>query len=231
MNTEADEINWEDLEAASDFYDMLKQTTNRTMFKQADDTEISGTSFFNNTFIATVDQLIKVFDEPRYDGNDGEDKVNFKWCLKTRQGMVFTIYDWKEYRPLGYDDKIEWHIGAHNELNSFRAYSLITNALKNIPSQPQSNYDAKTFHSLKLESNVIEHLKILMSCYKDTPYVFPDPVEKATFLMLAEHAILEEKNRLLSDLEKDLKDKTGIYEKIRYDIFKLDYWNGVRKLV
>jgi hypothetical protein len=33
--------------------------------------------------------------------------------------------------------------------------------------------------------------------------------------MLAEHAILEEKNKLLSDLEKDLKDKTDVFEKVK----------------
>ena len=229
MNTEADEINWEDLEAASDFYDMIKSNKN-TMFKQADDTETSGTSFFDHTFIATVDQLIKVFGEPVYDGNDGEDKVNFEWCLKTRQGMVFTIYDWKEYRPLGYDDKIEWHIGAHNKATSAIAHSLITTSLNNIPSQTQTNNSVKTAQVHSLTNYTIDNLNILMSCYKDKPYVFPNPVDKATFLVLAEQAILEEKNRLLSDLEKDLKDKTGIYEKIRYEIFKQDYWSGVRKL-
>lgn len=50
---------------------------------------------------------------------------------------------------------------------------------------------------------------------------------KAKFLILAEEAIAQEKLELLSDLEENLKKSTGTYEKIRYDIFKQDYFTGV----
>ena len=33
----------------------------------------------------------------------------------------FTIYDWKEYRPLHMDEKIEFHIGALSSTQSIEA--------------------------------------------------------------------------------------------------------------
>ena len=31
-----------------------------------------------------------------------------------KEKTVFTIYDWKEYRPIGWDEEIEFHIGGMN---------------------------------------------------------------------------------------------------------------------
>jgi hypothetical protein len=72
----------------------------------------SGTSFHYSTVRASVNELIKVIGEPTYEGNDGEDKVNIEWELEDDNEDVVTIYDWKEYRKIGYDEKIEWHIGG-----------------------------------------------------------------------------------------------------------------------
>ena len=74
--------------------------------------EIGGTSFHYSTVTATVNELIFVIGKPNYNGNDGEDKVNFEWELEDEEGNVVTIYDWKEYRKIGMDEKIEWHIGG-----------------------------------------------------------------------------------------------------------------------
>jgi hypothetical protein len=72
----------------------------------------SGTSFHHSTVRASVNELIKVIGEPTYVINDGEDKVNIEWELEDDNEDVVTIYDWKEYRKIGYDEKIEWHIGG-----------------------------------------------------------------------------------------------------------------------
>lgn len=74
--------------------------------------EIGGTSFHNSTVTATVNELIFVVGKPNYNGNDGEDKVNIEWELEDEDGNVVTIYDWKEYRKIGMDEKIVWHIGG-----------------------------------------------------------------------------------------------------------------------
>jgi len=72
----------------------------------------TGTSFYGVTLIVTPQQLIDALGEPDFFDNDGHDKVNMEYDLETEDGIVFTIYDWKEYRPLQMDEKIEFHIGG-----------------------------------------------------------------------------------------------------------------------
>jgi len=74
--------------------------------------DVFGTSFHLSTVRASVNELTKIIGEPTYEGNDGEDKVNIEWELEDDNEDVVTIYDWKEYRKIGYDEKIEWHIGG-----------------------------------------------------------------------------------------------------------------------
>ena len=73
-----------------------------------------GTSFHNVTINTTVNELTRVLGEPTYQTNDGEDKVNFEWVCETIDGEVVTIYDWKEYRSINENERIEFHLGGHN---------------------------------------------------------------------------------------------------------------------
>jgi hypothetical protein len=91
--------------------------------------DTDGTSFHGVVIRATVDQLTKAFGEP-CDNNTGEDKVNFVWEMETNEGEVFTIYDWKEGRPLGKDEFVTWHIGAKSKSVSNDAEREILKALK-----------------------------------------------------------------------------------------------------
>jgi hypothetical protein len=95
---------------------------------------ISGTSFYGSTIKATVNQLISICGQPYDDSNTGRDKVNFEWNLQTYSGDVFTIYDWKEYRIIGLDEVIEWHIGGRNEIITIQAYNELKAALQSTPS-------------------------------------------------------------------------------------------------
>ena len=72
----------------------------------------SGTSFYGVTLTVTPQQLIDALGEPEYFSNDGSDKTNMDYSLETEDEIAFTIYDWKEYRPLQMDEKIEFHIGG-----------------------------------------------------------------------------------------------------------------------
>jgi hypothetical protein len=74
----------------------------------------NGTSFHNTTIKTTVGKLKELFPNSYYEQNDGRDKTNFDFTLETSKGNVFTIYDWKEYRPIGEDEIIEFHIGANS---------------------------------------------------------------------------------------------------------------------
>lgn len=73
---------------------------------------IAGTSFHGITITTTPQKLIDLFPNTYYEGNSGQNKTNFDFTLENEEGKVFTIYDWKEYRPLEMDEMIIWHIGG-----------------------------------------------------------------------------------------------------------------------
>ena len=76
------------------------------------------TSFHKVTITTTVNELTRVLGEPTYQTNDGEDKTNFEWVCETIDGDVVTIYDWKEYRSIGKDEEIEFHLGGHSLIHT-----------------------------------------------------------------------------------------------------------------
>lgn len=81
----------------------------------------SGTSYHMVNLISTVNQITNAFGKPQIEDNTGQDKVNIEWIGELNDGSVFTIYDWKEYRVIGYDEEIEFHIGAKSKDISWRA--------------------------------------------------------------------------------------------------------------
>jgi hypothetical protein len=89
----------------------------------------NGTSFHDTTFTASVADLRKILGEPKYEQNDGSDKCNFDWTMETEDGTIFTVYDWKEYRRLGENEMIEWHIGGHSGADTRKALEEIGEAL------------------------------------------------------------------------------------------------------
>ncbi len=92
----------------------------------------NGTSFHDMTVIATPQELITILGTPIYNNNTGEDKVNMEWICENNDGEIFTVYDWKEYRSISNDEKIEWHIGGHGVKDTLTAKLEITRALNNI---------------------------------------------------------------------------------------------------
>jgi hypothetical protein len=81
----------------------------------------NGTSFHNVTITASPKLLKQLLGEPEYENNTGEDKVNMEWVLETEDGDVFTVYDWKEGRPIKDEELIEWHIGGKNKMDTITA--------------------------------------------------------------------------------------------------------------
>jgi hypothetical protein len=94
--------------------------------------EIGGTSFHDTTIGTTVHTLRKLLGEPYCEGNDGKDKVNFEWQCQTYEGDVFTVYDWKEYRPLDEHEIIEFHIGGRSKRVTEQAKNEMYEALGKI---------------------------------------------------------------------------------------------------
>jgi hypothetical protein len=74
-----------------------------------------GTSFHDTTIGTTIYTLRKLLGEPVCEDNTGESKVNYEWVMETWGGDVFTVYDWKEYRPLDEHEVIEFHIGGNSK--------------------------------------------------------------------------------------------------------------------
>jgi hypothetical protein len=93
---------------------------------------VNGTSFWQDTFEATINQIEEMLGEPTYFTNDGTDKVNVEWNAQTSSGLPFTIYDWKEYRPIGRTETIRWHVGGHSPLETDEALMEILELLASI---------------------------------------------------------------------------------------------------
>lgn len=91
-----------------------------------------GTSFHGTVFNASVADLRKILGDPDMEQNDGRDKVNFEWTMETDNGNVFTVYDWKEYRPIEEDEIIEWHVGGVSRFVTQEALKEIAGALNNL---------------------------------------------------------------------------------------------------
>ena len=100
----------------------MKQTTQ----------SICGTSFHDTIITTTLNKLKKVLGEPVCFDNTGEDKVNIEWKLETENGKVFTVYDWKEYRPIKPNELIEWHIGGFTPQDTKEAYNEIMDGLNKL---------------------------------------------------------------------------------------------------
>ncbi len=92
----------------------------------------SMTSFHGSVIKCTVSDLRSILGEPRYQGNDGTDKVNFDWVMETESGDVFSVYDWKEYRPLGENEVIEWHVGGHSAKVTDQAVNEMADGLNKL---------------------------------------------------------------------------------------------------
>jgi len=85
----------------------------------------SGTSWFQEVVITTYPKLIEILGQPTYDNNTGEDKVNMEWICESRDGFVFTIYDWKEYESLNEEYNYDFHIGGFSEEETKKAKAEI----------------------------------------------------------------------------------------------------------
>ena len=90
-----------------------------------------GTSFHGVTLTTTPQQLIDALGEPQYFSNDGSDKTNMDYSLETEDEIAFTIYDWKEYRPLQMDETIEFHIGGFSYSQSVEAKNEVLRLINN----------------------------------------------------------------------------------------------------
>lgn len=86
----------------------------------------NGTSFHGVTVAASLRLLTQILGEPE----KGFDKSQFEWTMETKDGDVFTVYDWKEDKPLDPDEIIRWHIGSKNKMVALNALEEILDSRK-----------------------------------------------------------------------------------------------------
>jgi hypothetical protein len=102
-----------------------------TNFKPLQEVDrINGSSFHDDIIFATPNELRHILGEPAYEQNDGKDKVNMEWYMQMNDGNMFTVYDYKEYKPLQPNDRVEWHIGGHDRFSTHLAKTLLEEALQ-----------------------------------------------------------------------------------------------------
>ena len=90
----------------------------------------NGTSFHDVKITTSINDLTRLLGEPTYVGDFSEDKVTVEWVCETEEGYVVTIYDWKEYRWIDKDEKIEFHLGGRNKMHTLIAKDEIIDNLK-----------------------------------------------------------------------------------------------------
>ena len=94
-------------------------------FKNSPESDTNGCSFHGSTIVTSVAVLREEIGAPVVQSNTGEDKINFMWVCELEDGEVFTLYDWKEYRPISENETIEFNIGAKTPWESTEAeYAL-----------------------------------------------------------------------------------------------------------
>jgi hypothetical protein len=90
------------------------------------------TSFYDVTILATPSELRAAIGEPQFEENTGRDKVNMEWSCETSDCRAVTIYDWKERRKLGENQRVEWHIGGRNKIDCQCALEELMDALSKV---------------------------------------------------------------------------------------------------
>lgn len=89
---------------------------------------ICGTSWFGLELIATPQEIINALEEPHYIDEEGGDKTTMEWDYETEDGLVFTIYDWKEYDcppSQNYDKMYHFHIGVKDSSDHARVKAIL----------------------------------------------------------------------------------------------------------
>lgn len=114
----------------------------------------SGTSFHGDVINATYNQLVACFGEPTYI-NGVEDKSQYDWVLGYKNGFVFTIYDWKEYKHIRPDDMISWHIGATEPEYS----TIATEAVNKVLHGTEPATDSAGFNKFDRADEIVAMLK------------------------------------------------------------------------
>ena len=95
-------------------------------------TNWKSSSFHGTKIKATPYDLMNLagqFNIEYYSGNDGKDKTNFDFAFETEDGLQFTVYDWKEYKPIDPHSSYTFHIGGQNQYDTIKGKEVLLKLL------------------------------------------------------------------------------------------------------
>lgn len=144
-------------------------------------TKLGKSSFHGITIVTTIENIINVcskYDIPYINQNTGRGKTNFEFEFETMDGLRFTVYDWKEYRPLETNYEYKFHIGADNKMDSYEALGILKTELTYLqmetilePLLTPEQIERKSITELK---RVIATLDSKIKYVEKEPYMFDD---------------------------------------------------------
>lgn len=126
-----------------------------------------GTSFHDVVLTTTVEKLRKVLGNPQYESNDGRDESNFDWTCETKSKKIFTIYDWKHYRPIKETDEIEFHIGGHCAADCLEGLNEVRELLDTLA---ESEGDTLVFYAIAFNRDNGVHIERFTVSEQDEDY-------------------------------------------------------------
>ncbi len=96
----------------------------------------NGTWFPDVHFEATANEMKAIAENNNceYWDNYGaiSDKSQFDFNFETEEGVVFTVYDWKEYRHYDLDEILFWHIGGYTKADTRTGLKELEEHLKDV---------------------------------------------------------------------------------------------------
>lgn len=91
---------------------------------QDDLINVTGT-WLLTTINLPFDRVARVLGDPiRFNADEGDGKVRVEWDIQFDDGLVATIYDWKEHNRKP-EDVTDWHIGGRGFEVVQRVYDLL----------------------------------------------------------------------------------------------------------
>ena len=121
------------------------------------ETEFIHTNYCGS-IISSVDELRKRLGKESTNINGDGYKYNFLWQCILKIGsqfiIPFCIYDWKEYRRINETEKIEFHIGGRNKMET----SIVKLYLKTIPISKYLKIDVEGYTKAEIYNSLFTGL-------------------------------------------------------------------------